>query len=72
MAASRYAYNTLKMPGPMGIISIQSDKKDAIICMDKMYWDAVTAVATEATMPTKRSKGEKKDSRDHLAIFLHA
>ena len=34
MAASHYAYNTLKMPGPMGIISIPSDKRDAIICVD--------------------------------------
>jgi hypothetical protein len=45
MVASHYAYNTLKMPGPMGIISIPSDKKDAIICMDKMYRDAVAAEA---------------------------
>ena len=31
MAASHYAYNTLKMPGPVGIISIPSDKKDAVM-----------------------------------------
>ena len=37
MAASHYAYNTLKMPGPVGVISISSDEKDAIICVDKMY-----------------------------------
>jgi hypothetical protein len=37
MAASHYAYNTLKMPGPVGVISIPSDEKDAIICVDKMY-----------------------------------
>ena len=36
MVASHYAYNTLKMPGPMSVISIPSDKKDAIICVDKM------------------------------------
>ena len=41
MAASHYAYNTLKMPGLVGVISIPSDEKDAIICMDKMYRDAV-------------------------------
>ena len=32
MAASHYAYNTLKMPGPMTIITVPSDKKDALIC----------------------------------------
>ena len=63
MAASHYAYNTLKMPGPMGIISIPSDKKDAIICLDKMYQDAVAAEAAEASAPAKKKKG-KKASRD--------
>src|SRR3990170_1221503 len=31
MAASHYAYNTLKMPGPMTIITVPSDKKDALM-----------------------------------------
>ena len=47
MAASHYAYNTLRMPVPMGVILIPSDKKDAIICVDKMYRDAVAAPAKE-------------------------
>ena len=37
MAAPHYAYNTLKMPGPLGVTTIPSDEKDAIICVDKMY-----------------------------------
>jgi hypothetical protein len=61
MAASHYAYNTLKMQGPMGVISIPSDKKDAIICVDKMYREAVAA---EATAPTKENKRKKKGSKD--------
>ena len=36
MAASHYAYNTLKMPGPMSVVTINSDKKDAVICADKL------------------------------------
>ena len=32
MAASHYAYNVLKMPGPMSVITVSSDKKDALIC----------------------------------------
>ena len=64
MAASHYAYNTLKMPGPMGVISIPSDKKDAIICVDKMYQDAVAAEAAEATIPAKENKKGKKASKD--------
>jgi hypothetical protein len=74
MAASHYAYNTLKVPGPMGIISIPSDKKDAIICVEKMYRDAVAAEAAEAIAITKDTKKKKgagenagKDSRKHVS-----
>ena len=58
MAASHYAYNTLKMPGPLGVITIPSDEKDAII-----WVDAVAAEAAAATTPTKESKGKKRDCR---------
>ena len=63
MAASHYAYNTLKMPGPLGVITMPSDEKDAIICVDKMYRDAVAAEAVAA--PAKGSKGNKRDCRDY-------
>ena len=63
MAASHYAYNTLKMPGPLGFITIPSDEKDAIICVDKMYQDAVAAEAATPAVPAKESKGKKKYCR---------
>ncbi len=63
MAASHYAYNTLKMPGPLRIITISSDEKDAIICVDKTYRDMVAAEAAVAVVPTKENKGEKRDCR---------
>ena len=59
MAACHYAYDTLKMPGPLGVITIPSDAKDAIICVDKMYQGAVAAEAA----PAKESKGKKRDCR---------
>ena len=62
MAASHYAYNTLKMLGPLGVITIPSDEKDAIICVDKMYRDAVAAEPAAAR--AKGSKGKKRDCRD--------
>ena len=43
MVASHYAYNSLKMPGPLGVITMPSDEKDPIIYMDKMYQDTVAA-----------------------------
>ena len=46
MAASHYAYNTLKMSGPVTIITVPSDKKDALICADQLYQQAVAAAAT--------------------------
>src|SRR5215216_798600 len=60
MAASHYAYNVLKMPGPMGVIFIQSDEKYAIICVDQMYQEAVAAEAIEAVAPAKDSKRKGK------------
>ena len=61
MVASHYAYNALKMLGPLGVITIPSNEKDAIICVDKMYRDAVAAEAAAAAVPTKESKGKKRD-----------
>ena len=36
-SASHYAYNTLKMLGPLTIITVPFDKKDALICADQLY-----------------------------------
>ena len=56
MAASYYAYNTLKMPGPMNIITVPSDKKDALICADQLYREAVAATsATKAFVPATKA-----------------
>ena len=41
IVASHYAYNSLKLLGPMGVISIPSDKRDAIICVDNRYRDTI-------------------------------
>ena len=47
MAASHYAYNTLKMPGPMTIILVPSD----------------TATAAKALAPAAEAPGGKGTSR---------
>jgi hypothetical protein len=63
MAASHYAYNVLKMPGPISVISVPCDKKDALICTDKLYRDAVAssvgkALAAEAPGGKKKKFGK--------------
>ena len=68
MEASHYAYNTLKMPGPMTIITVPSDKKDALICADQLYSEAVAATAAKALAPATEAPGWKntnKASRTH-------
>ena len=60
MAASHYAYNTLKMPGPMSVITINSDKKDALICTDQLYREAVAAPVAKALAPAAEAPGGKK------------
>ena len=63
MVASHYAYKTLKMTRPLGVITIPLDEKDAIICVDKMYRDAVAAQAAAGSSLAKESKGKKRDCR---------
>ena len=48
MAASHYAYTTLKMLGPLTVITVPSDKKDALIYADQLYREAVAAAAAKA------------------------
>ena len=63
MAASHYAYNMLKMPEPLTIISVPSDKKDALICTDQLYREAVAATAAKALAPVARSPERKKTGK---------
>lgn len=60
MAASHYAYKMLKMPGPMNIITVPSDKKDALICTNQLYQEAVAAAAANAPAPADGVPGGKK------------
>ena len=48
------------MLGLMGVISISSDKKDAIICMDKMYRDAVVAKPWKLQLPPRKTRKERR------------
>src|SRR3954463_10208337 len=43
MAASHYAYNMLKMPGPINVIFVPGNRKDALIYADKIYREAAAA-----------------------------
>ena len=64
MAASHYAYNTLKMPGPMTIITVPCDKKDALICANLLYREVVAATAAKALAPAAEApRGKKKTGR---------
>ena len=56
MAASYYAYNTLKMPGPMTIITVPYDKKDALICVDQLYQEAVAETVAKALAPAAKGR----------------
>src|SRR4051812_42656639 len=52
------------MTGPMTIITIPSDKKDALICADQFYQQAVAAAAaTGALAPATRAPGGKKKKK---------
>ena len=60
MSTSHYAYNTLKMPGLMTVITVPCDKKDVLICADLLYREAVAAAAAKALAPAAEAPGGKK------------
>ena len=68
MAASHYAYNTLKMPGPMNIITVPSDKMDVLICADQLYREAVAAAAAKALAPAVEATTKKIHFRDETCL----
>ena len=59
MAASHYAYNVLKLPGPISVITFPCEKKDALICADKIYREAAVALAAKA-LAAEAPGGKKK------------
>ena len=63
MAASHYAYNMLKIPGPMTIVTVPCDKKDVLICADQLYREAVAATAAKALAPATEAPGGKKTGK---------
>ena len=67
MVASHYAYNTLKMPGPMSIITVGSNKKDAFIYADQLYREAVVAPAAKALAPATGAPEGKKIGKTSVA-----
>ena len=49
----------LKMPGPISVISVPGNKKDAIICTNKIYREA-TAAADHKPLAAEAPGGKKK------------
>ena len=66
MAASHYAYNMLKMPGSISLFSVPGDKKDALICADKIYREAAAA-ADHHTLATEAPGGKKKAKSSEIS-----
>src|SRR3954462_1587421 len=70
MAASHYVYNMLKMPGPISVIPVPGDKKDALICADKIYREA--AAATDRETLAAEAPGGKKKTKSGKSSDAHS
>src|SRR3954471_6423734 len=66
MAASHYAYNMLKMLGLISVISVPGDKKDALICADKIYREAAAAEDRETLVAEAPGWEEEDQVRQEL------
>ena len=77
MAASHYAYQVLKMPGPKGTITIQGNAKLAVQC-DKRSLDMVEhtpnppATAEPPKKVSKTNKTPKPDSAIKIILLSSA
>ena len=60
----------LKMPGPISVISFPGDKKDALICTDKIYREA--AAATDRKSPAVEAPGGKKKTKSGKSSDAHS
>ena len=58
------------MPGPISVISIPSDKKDALICADKIYREA--AAATDRKSLVVEAPGAKKKTKSGKSSDAHS
>jgi hypothetical protein len=56
------------MPGPLSVITIHSDKKDALICADQLYLEVVAAPAVKASAPADGTPGGKKKTGKNLGV----
>ena len=60
----------LKMPGPISVISVPGDKKDALICADKIYREA--AAATDRDSLAVEAPGAKKKTKSGKGSDAHS
>jgi len=51
MVAVHCAYNTLKLPGPTGVISIKADVKGSVHCAERLYKAVVTTSSDNVEHP---------------------
>ena len=70
MAAVHYAYNILKLPGPVGVISIKADVKGSVHCAERLYKAVATVSANDAERPESSAHplAKKRLSPDSSAL----
>jgi hypothetical protein len=59
MAASHYAYNTLKMPASWGVLTVRANVKDVVLCIEQMFKMAVAATRGSAREDLRESSGPR-------------
>jgi hypothetical protein len=51
MAASHYAYLTVKIPGPRGPIAVPADLQSSVLCAEKLYLAAAASIGEDEDRP---------------------
>ena len=59
------------MPGPISVISVHGDKKDSLVCADKIYRDAAAA-AEKDTLAAEAPGGKKTKTKSGKCSGTHS
>ena len=71
MAAVHYACNTLKIPGPSGVISIKAYVKCSVNCTERLYEEVATTSSDDVEHPESSAKEHLSPDSSVLTKMVH-
>ena len=61
MATVHYAYNTVKLPSPAGVVSVKADVKGSVHCAERLYEAVATTSSDDMEHPESSAHPSAKE-----------